>query len=57
VLIIIWSPLSNWDSPVGRFWGDEHLPDQHIIVFGPRKSTDAPHRPDEEKSDTHVLLD
>jgi hypothetical protein len=42
---------------VGRFWGDERLPDPDIIVFGPSKSTEAQYRPDEEKSDTRALID
>jgi hypothetical protein len=37
--------------------GRRALPDRDIIVFGPRKSTEAPHRPDEEKSDTRALID
>jgi len=36
---------------------DEHLLDPDIIVFGPIKSTEAPYRPDDEKSDTYVFID
>jgi hypothetical protein len=57
VLVIIWSPCSNWNRPVGRFWGDESIPYPDIIVFGPSESIEAPHCPDEEKSGGCAFID
>jgi hypothetical protein len=58
VLIIIWSPWSNWDGLVGRFWGATGIwLDQDIIVFriGQVYQPTAPS--DAEKSGIHIFID